>query len=546
MKRILSKVLLGLACSVLFVGCSTNNQSNKNESQAITQEIVELSAGKLVGYKDEGVYTFKGIPYATAERFQSPEPVETYENGLHMALTYGAVSPQDRTLSSNAQPNPYEFMTPTNGTADMTGNENCQFLNVWSSDLEGNKPVIVFFHGGGLNNGASSELSGYTGEYFANTEDAVFVSVNHRLNVLGYLDLSAYGGEGYDDSGIVGIQDCVTALEWIQDNIKQFGGNPENVTIVGQSGGSEKVTTLASMSDTVGLFDKVVWMSGYYSTSPKSEGEENTKKLVDYLKLSDDEVISTLTNMNYEELLTAATEAGCNWSTHYGTGTFTAPLFDKNGNMNEYAAQRTWIVGTTYSEFDTNTLSLVTEGINSENYLPDFDDEKVMEVLNERYGENAQNIADSFKEAYPDHDLVEVLYLNSLPSGAFSRYGLIDKENGILKMFNDAGVTVYNYVSSYKQPFFGGVTMYHSSDIPYWFGSVEEVEYMIKGDEENAYKVSKNMSSALGAFAATGNPSTEDLDWKPYTADEHNTMVFDIKSECKNDFDLDLYKLIIE
>lgn len=546
MKRMLLRVSLCLIGATLFVGCSTNNQSIENKSQAITQQVVELSAGNLVGYNEDGVYTFKGIPYATAERFQLPKPIESYENGAHMALTYGAVAPQDRTFSSTGQPNPYEFMTPSNGTADMVGNENCQYLNVWSNDLKANKPVVVLFHGGGLNSGASSELSGYTGEYFAESEDAVFVSVNHRLNVLGYLDLSAYGGEEYEDSGIAGIQDCVKALEWIQENIKQFGGNPENVTIVGQSGGVEKVTTLASMSDTIGLFDKVVYMSGYYSTSSKVEGEDNAKKLVDYLNIAEDEVISTLTNMDYEKLLTAANQAGCGWNTNYGTGTFTAPLFDENGNMNEYAAKRKWMVGTSYSEFNTNTLSLITEGISEQNYLPNIDNDKAMEILNERYGDNTQNIAELFKKAYQNHDLAELLYLNPSPEGAFSRYGLIDEENGMLKMFNDAGVEVYSYVTAYKQPYFGGITMYHSGDIPYWFASLNEVEYMIKGDEENAHEVSKNMSDALAAFAATGNPSTENLEWKPYTADERNTMVFDVKSECKEDYDLELYKLIMD
>ena len=557
MKRMLLKASLCLIGSMLFVGCAgnnqttvsgsqeTNNQNIESGSKATTQEVVKLSAGDLVGYNEGGVYTFKGIPYATAERFQSPEPIKSYENGKYMALNYGSVSPQYSTFSNTASPNAYEFMTPSAGMADMTGNEDCQYLNVWSNSLEGNKPVIVFFHGGGLSSGASSELSAYTGEYFAGMEEAVFVSVNHRLNVLGYLDVSAYGGDEYKDSGIVGMQDCVTALEWVQENIKQFGGDSSNVTIVGQSGGGTKVTTLASMSDTVGLFDKVLMMSGDYSNSPKSRGEEDTKKLIDYLSLPDDEVISTLTSMNYEELLMATSEAGCGWNTRYGTGTFTEPLFNDNGKMNEYAAQRTWIVGTTYSEYNTNAESLISRGITDRNYFPDINDEKAMELLGEIYSENTEAIADLFREAYPEHDLAELLYINTSPRGAYTRFGLIDPENGLLKKFNDAGVKVYTYVTSYKQPYFGGVGMYHSGDISYWFGSIDEAEYMIKGDEKNAHNVSKNMVSALAAFAATGNPSTESLEWKPYTPDERNTMVFDVNSENKTDHDLELYKLIM-
>lgn len=342
--------MLGTACSTdTGTGSGAGEPSDRNESsdgsEAITLETVELDAGNLVGYQENGIYNFKGIPYATAERFQDPVPVESYEGGTRMALAYGPVSPQSRTLSSTADPNVVEILTPSNGTADMVGNENCQYLNVWTDSLEGEKPVVVFFHGGGLSSGASSELSTYTGEYFAETEDAVFVSVNHRLNVLGYLDLSAYGDE-YANSGMAGMRDCVCALQWVQDNIAQFGGDPDNVTIVGQSGGGHKVATLACMSDTADLFDKVVCLSGYYSYTPKENGLANTHLLVDYLGLSEDEVIPTLTEMSYEELYNASTEAGCVWDyLHYGDSTLEAPLFDENGQINQYAAQRQWISG---------------------------------------------------------------------------------------------------------------------------------------------------------------------------------------------------------
>ncbi|MDE6182239.1 MAG: carboxylesterase family protein [Eubacteriales bacterium] len=543
-KRIVGNCIC-LILSVICVGCAnTNNDKVTNEevSQAITQEKVSLSAGDLIGYKDDNVYSFKGIPYATAERFKMPKPIESYENENQMALTYGAVAPQGKT-KSEAELNPYEFITP--GSVDMLSSENCQYLNVWTNDLSGNKPVIVLFHGGGITSGASSELSGYTGEYFASKEDVVFVSVNHRLNVLGYLDLSNYGGEEYANSGLVGIEDCVVALEWIQENIKEFGGNPENVTIVGQSGGVQKVTTLASMSNTVDLFDKVVYLSGYYSTSPKEEGEENARKIAEYLQVSDEELIPTLTAMSYDELENTATQAGCSWALNYGIGTFESPFIDENGKMNEYAAQRTYIVGTAYSEMNSNGGSLITEGQNESNYLPNLTDDKATSMLEEIYGDKTPAIIEEYKKTYPDHQLAELLYIN-LGRDRYSRYGLIEENNGILKIFDEAGVKAYNYVISYKLPYFGGTTMYHSGDIPFWFGSIDEVDHMIQGDRKNARNVSDKMVNALAAFATTGNPSTEELEWKPYTADEHYTMVFDTESACKQDFDLALYNLLME
>lgn len=267
MKKVLKLILLTTAllsisaCSNQTVGKESSIQSSAVE--ATSQSKISLDAGDLIGYQTNGVHTFKGIPYAKTERFANPEPIQEFENSPQMALTYGSVAPQSVTKSQSA-PSPYEFMTPTNGTADMVSNEGIQYLNVWTNDLKTKKPVVVFFHGGGLVSGASSELSVYDCEKLAANQDVVFVSVNHRLNILGFLDLSNYGSE-YAESGILGIKDCIVALEWVQKNIEQFGGDASNITIVGQFGGAEKVSTLASMPETEDLFSKVVYMSGYYA-----------------------------------------------------------------------------------------------------------------------------------------------------------------------------------------------------------------------------------------------------------------------------------------
>lgn len=555
-------VLLSLGISVSMLGSGYSNVlANENdavveteaservqrsdEQEAITLETVELAAGNLVGYKQGSVYNFKGIPYATSERFQDPVPVETYEGGTKMALAYGPVSPQSRTLSSTADVNVVEILTPSNGTADMVGNENCQYLNVWTDDLSAKKPVVVFFHGGGMSSGASSELSTYTGEYFAETEDAVFVSVNHRLNALGYLDLSEYGEE-YANSGIAGLRDCVCALQWIQDNIANFGGDPENVTIVGQSGGGHKVSTLACMSDTVGLFDKVVSLSGYYGSSSKEEGLSNTQLLIDHLGLSEDEVVSTLTSMTYEELYNATTEAGCSFDyAYYGNSTYETPLFDENGNMNEYAAQRKWMIGTVYGEGGGSNGILLTISNDQDRNLENIDDEEAMQRLTETFGENAEKIAELFKQAYPDHTLAESLFI-SKGSGMLNRAELIAGEDCLLNKFNDAGVDVYNYVAGYTMPFFGGITMFHTGDMPFWFNSLDTVPYMVRGDEENAYHVAQEMADSLASFALTGDPSTESLNWTPYSSEQHNTMLFDVNSECKEDLDQELYTFLLQ
>ena len=456
--------------------------------EAVSMETVTLPAGDLVGFKEDGIYNFKGIPYATAERFQAPVPVTEYEGGTRMALAYGPVAPQNRTLSAAGEVNVVEIMTPSNGTADMVGNETCQYLNVWTDDLTAKKPVVVFFHGGGLSSGASSELSTYAGEYFAASEDAVFVSVNHRLNILGFLDLSAYGN-GYETSMLAGLQDCICALQWVQDNIAQFGGDPANVTIVGQSGGGHKVTALACMPETVGLFDKVASMSGYYGYITLEESQANTQMLVDYLGLSQDEVVSTLTSMSYEDLYDAYTAAGCNFDyAAYGSSLLETPLLDAEGNLNEYAAQRTWMIGTVYGEGGGSNGMFLTIFNNQDYYLPPIDDAAAMERLTGLYGESAEQVAERYRQSYPDHPLSEALFVNN-NSTMISRGQLINKTDGMIHQLNAAGLDVYNYVVAYTMPYFGGATMAHTGDMPFWFNSLDTVKYMVKGDEENAYHV---------------------------------------------------------
>lgn len=526
-------------------GNETTEAGDTTSSQEITERVVlDISQGTLLGYKTNGVYTFKGIPYATAKRFQNPEPVTAFDGGVHLALAYGTVSPQDRCLNGTGMVNEYEFMSPSNGTADMVANEDCQNLNVWSSDLEGKKPVIVFIHGGGLTNGAATELSYYTGEYFSKAHDQVFVSVNHRLNALGFLDVSGYGGSEYAESANAGMKDCVAALKWVEENIGKFGGDPANVTLVGQSGGGRKVSTLACMSDAEGLFNKVVCMSpDTYSTYTKEDARENTKLLVDYLGLKDEEVLPVLEHMSYEELYDAAEKAGCTWKTYYGIGTFEEPLFKpETGEMNRYASQRTWMMGNTFGEFQSNGLTMI-HSVTEEDVLSSITDEETVKRLEVRYGDGAQQIADAFIKAYPNHKLCEVLYLNTASDSTLHRLGLIG-EDGVLKKFTDANARVYNYMTAYTIPYFGGVVMHHTGDVPYWFNSVQTIPYQIQGDEEHANVVAKTMSSALASFAKTGNPSTEKLEWPAYTAEQHNTAVFDVTPEVKVDYDQEIYKLM--
>ena len=198
----------------------------------IDEPIVETKAGKLRGLIADGTYIFRGIRYAEAERFHLPRPVRPWE-GVKNAIAFGPVCPEESTPIARDQ-----YYVPH---YHHMQSEDCQYLNIWtrSVDREAKKPVMVWIHGGLFDTGSGIELYAYDGEELAAFGDVVVVSLNHRLNVLGFLDLSAYGEE-YRYSGNVGMADIVEALRWVRENIAAFGGDPDNVTLFGQSGGGQK------------------------------------------------------------------------------------------------------------------------------------------------------------------------------------------------------------------------------------------------------------------------------------------------------------------
>lgn len=243
--------------------------------------VVDTEAGQLRGFMNEGTYTFLGVPYAQAERFQAPQKVEAWD-GVRNAQSYGTICPIQNQTSVGSD----EFVWPHRYWVQ---NEDCMNLNVWtqSLDTEAKKPVIVFFHGGGFTNGSSVESAAYDGKNLSEYGDAVVVTVNHRLNVLGFMDLSDYGDE-YADSANLGVQDLVASLQWIQDNIANFGGDADNVTIFGQSGGGGKVNTLLATPSAEGLFDKAACISGFHPVMTKETNDQVVDKTLENLGLEKD------------------------------------------------------------------------------------------------------------------------------------------------------------------------------------------------------------------------------------------------------------------
>ena len=250
-----------LLAAALAVSCGQPSRRNAEcvgslETSA-RQTTVKTVSGPVAGYVDDGVFIYKGIPYAKAERFAEAVDPDPWTD-VRPSRAYGPTAPAP--ARSGWWSDDQAF---TMHWDDGFHDEDCLRVNVWTGGINDGKkrPVMVWLHGGGFREGSGQELVCYDGTNLARDHGVVVVSLNHRLNVLGFLDLSAFGAK-YAHSANLGMLDIVKALEWVRDNIANFGGDPANVTIFGQSGGGGKVSTLMAMPSAKGLFSKAIVESG--------------------------------------------------------------------------------------------------------------------------------------------------------------------------------------------------------------------------------------------------------------------------------------------
>ena len=298
------RLILLLAAALLLASCNpkkTVPAIRFDSSEAASR--VSTTGGDIAGYVENGIYIYKGIPYGQAERFMPAEDVSW--EGVRSCRAYGPTCPQGkRTGWYNDE---QAFSSAWN---DGFPDEDCLRLNIWTPAIGdgGKRAVMVWLHGGGFHSGNGQEWPSYDGRALAGGHDVVVVTLNHRLNVLGHLDLSFFG-EKYAASGNVGMTDIVKALEWVRDNIATFGGDPDNVTIFGQSGGGGKVTTLMAMPSAKGLFKKAIVESGSITTVMDQKYSQRIGRYtVHHLGLSPLQV-DQIASVPYEQLLAAGQKA---------------------------------------------------------------------------------------------------------------------------------------------------------------------------------------------------------------------------------------------
>ena len=265
--------------------------------------------GPVRGFLLRNIYSFRGIPYGDdtggKNRFMPPQPPHAWQE-IRPAVAFGASSPQP---FYDRRPESYSMFVD-HWNYDLMG-EDCLRLNIWTPGLADGKrrPVLVWLHGGGFTQGNGIEQDSYDGENIARYGDIVFCSVNHRLGALGFSDLAGAGGEKYRHSGNAGMLDIVAALKWIQANIANFGGDPSNVTVMGQSGGGSKVCLLCAMPAAKGLFHKAVALSGNTVKANNADYAERLGNAILHEAGLDTSQVDSLQSVPWEQYLELANRA---------------------------------------------------------------------------------------------------------------------------------------------------------------------------------------------------------------------------------------------
>jgi para-nitrobenzyl esterase len=482
--------------------------------------VVQLKGGKLRGLREGKTLSFLGVRYAEAERFGLPKAAPAWE-GIKNAQVWGPVcpAPDQTAVGSDELVFPHRY---------WIANEHCQYLNVWTQNLTpaARKPVMVWMHGGGFTNGSSMESYAYDGRTLSEFGDVVVVSMNHRLNILGTLDLSAYGAQ-YANSRYTGTADLVVALEWVRDNIERFGGDPGNVMIFGQSGGGGKVVRMMHMPVAKGLFHRVSAQSGGNNTYRTTDVAASIKAqqtiaahTLKNLNLTGDQ-IDKLKTVPYSALITAGTAALRSAAQEVGRPTLNWDVIaDDQYVMREFCDWADTIplmAGAVFSEMQ-GTLTR-GDGRKNEWTAKEIDDQ-----LTAAFGARKNDVVAEFKQAFPHKKVQDVLYF-----AAGSRPGV---KNLLNRKLEKTKAPAYNYLFAWEYPINGGITSFHCSELAFCFHalSVPQIRTATGGGPVSLALQDK-VSQAWVNFAKTGNPGQPGLEWKPYTKEDPQAMVFDTVSQ---------------
>jgi para-nitrobenzyl esterase len=469
----------------------------------VVSAIAEIAQGKLQGLARDGVLRFNGIPYAKppvgALRWQAPEPAEGW-SGTRDASRFGNIAPQVASASGDVL-----------GGTPGTRSEDCLYLNVQTPACDGGKrAVMVWIHGGAFVTGAGS-VGTYNGKYLVPRGDIVLVTINYRLGAFGFLNLRDASGGKLPGSGAEGLADQIAALRWVSDNIAQFGGDPGNVTIFGESAGGMSVGALLAAPAARGLFHKAIAQSGASDIGTARDVSAEVAKLVlaklggaDPLTAPWDAILDI-----QKDILASPRESGGMAFSPTIDGTI-LPRRAIDLVAEGSAAAIPVMTGTTRDEWNLFTIAAAN--------IKSLDEAGLRRLTARMVGEDQV-------------DAVLAAYTSGTP---FERWNQINTDRTFFlpaTRLLDAQAKyapVYAYRFDWPSPAFGGALgACHALELGFTFGTMRmKAAAPFFGSGEEAEALSDAMMDAWIAFAKTGKPSSDNTAWFRYDGGKRATMIF--------------------
>jgi para-nitrobenzyl esterase len=418
-------------------------------------------------------------------------------------VEYGPIAPQ---VAGASRPTPITAGYAYPKTLGMS--EDCLVLNVFTpSPDRAKRPVMVWIHGGQFTYGAGGN-SVYDGTNLARHHDVVAVSLNHRLNLFGFMQLEEVAGQEYSESGNASTLDLVAALEWVRDNITTFGGDPANVTIFGESGGGGKVSALLAMPKAKGLFHKAIVESGsFLRLTPREDAVKNTEKVLAQLGLKGNP-IDELRKLPMDQLIAASRAAS--WGPVVDGRTLPRHPFDPTAP--EISADVPMLIGSNETE---NTFFM-----GADEKLFSLDEAELKARL-------SADVIAVYRRNRPKATPSDLFFV--ITSDQRIRMGAITMAERKAALHR---APAYMYFFTWKAPADGGKWRSpHTIELPFVFETYDKATVTGTGPERKI--LGDRVSGAWAAFARNGNPNHKGLpSWKPYTVPDRNTMIFD--NECKS------------